>query len=54
MHPSFTMYDAVPSTSSRGTAPPPAETDPEVEKFLPMLKEYLKSAYILDVRKHSD
>ncbi|KAH8085948.1 hypothetical protein BXZ70DRAFT_1067833 [Cristinia sonorae] len=36
--PSFTMYDAVPSSSSLA-AP---EVDPEMDKFLPMLQEYLK------------
>ncbi|TCD62096.1 hypothetical protein EIP91_007471 [Steccherinum ochraceum] len=39
--PSFTMYDAVPSTSSLASAPAD-ETDHEVDKFLPMLKEYLR------------
>ena len=39
---SFTVYDAVPSSASSlaGAAKP---TDPEIEKFLPMLEDYLKS-----------
>ncbi|KAL1950234.1 hypothetical protein VTO73DRAFT_5358 [Trametes versicolor] len=35
----FKMYDAVPSSSSGNIAP--SETDKEIEKFLPMLKDYL-------------
>ncbi|KAJ3523173.1 hypothetical protein NM688_g8770 [Phlebia brevispora] len=39
--PSFTMYDAVPSSTPLASAPPMA-VDPEIEKFLPMLQDYLK------------
>ncbi|KAI0629842.1 hypothetical protein C8Q77DRAFT_1138916 [Trametes polyzona] len=35
----FKMYDAVPSTSSETVAP--SDSDKEIEKFLPLLKEYL-------------
>jgi len=40
-HPAFTMYDAVPSSSSLATAPS-GEVDREMEKFMPMLNEYLR------------
>lgn len=36
----FKMYDAVPSTA-HSAAPSMSETDAEIEKFLPMLKDYL-------------
>lgn len=36
------MYDAVPSESQTGTS---MALDPEMEKFLPMLRDYLKSGY---------
>ncbi|KAI0351434.1 hypothetical protein OH77DRAFT_1411178 [Trametes cingulata] len=35
----FKMYDAVPSSSSGNIAP--SDTDKEIEKFLPLLKDYL-------------
>ena len=48
----FTLYDAVPSSSSLASmaSPIPAtpdkmDIDPEVAKFLPMLQDYLKSAW---------
>ena len=36
----ITVYEAVPSDSTAGT---PVTLDPEIEKFLPMLQDYLKS-----------
>ncbi|KAJ3491135.1 hypothetical protein NLI96_g915 [Meripilus lineatus] len=42
--PKFKMYDAIPSASSLASAATavPEEVDPEMEKFLPMLEEYLR------------
>ncbi|KAI0754619.1 hypothetical protein C8Q80DRAFT_1139964 [Daedaleopsis nitida] len=37
----FKMYEAVPSTSRGKAASAPTETDAEIEKFLPLLKDYL-------------
>ncbi|THH19835.1 hypothetical protein EUX98_g8696 [Antrodiella citrinella] len=39
--PSFTMYDAIPSSSTLSSAPS-SEADREMAKFMPMLNEYLK------------
>ena len=49
----FTMYDAVPSSSSlaslaspnpaSGVSPGKMDVDPDVEKFLPLLQDYLRS-----------
>jgi hypothetical protein len=41
----FTMYDAVPesnASASKGAEP----LDPEMDKFLPMLEEYLRGASV--------
>lgn len=38
----FTMYDAVSSLGTLASATAMA-VDPEIEKFLPMLQDYLKS-----------
>ena len=40
----FKMYDAVPSAAGDRAVAPPTETDAEIEKFLPMLKDYLNGA----------
>ncbi|PIL35209.1 hypothetical protein GSI_02999 [Ganoderma sinense ZZ0214-1] len=37
----FKMYEAVPSTSTGKKAPVPTEMDAEIDKFLPLLKDYL-------------
>ncbi|KAI1789407.1 hypothetical protein LXA43DRAFT_1021522 [Ganoderma leucocontextum] len=37
----FKMYEAVPSTSTGKKVPVPNEMDAEIDKFLPMLKDYL-------------
>ncbi|KAM5540906.1 hypothetical protein V8D89_005550 [Ganoderma adspersum] len=37
----FKMYEAVPSTSTGKKAPVPTEMDTEIDKFLPLLKDYL-------------
>ena len=34
------MYDAIPSGADGGTSP---QFDPEMDKFMPMLTDYLKS-----------
>ncbi|KAF7799396.1 hypothetical protein EIP86_010629 [Pleurotus ostreatoroseus] len=39
---SFKMYDAVPSSDSLASSATPMAIDPEIEKFLPMLQDYLK------------
>ncbi|CAL1713507.1 unnamed protein product [Somion occarium] len=39
--PSVTIYEAIPSSTSLASAPS-MNIDPEVEKFLPLLQEYLK------------
>lgn len=38
----FTMYDAIPSSSALSTS---SEVDPEVVKFLPLLRDYLQSMH---------
>lgn len=38
---SFTMYEAIPSSMSIANLAGPSE-DPEIEKFLPMLTDYLR------------
>ena len=45
--PTFKMYDAIPSSSSLAstTVPAPEEVDPEMDKFLPMLQEYLRGLF---------
>lgn len=40
---SFAMYDAIPSSSALSSK---SEIDPEVAKFLPLLRDYLKRELI--------
>ena len=39
------MYEAVPSTSASKQAGTSSEMDAEIDKFLPLLKDYLNGAY---------
>ena len=41
----FKMYEAVLSTGDKAIAP--TETDAEIEKFLPLLKDYLNRAFVV-------
>ena len=41
----FKMYEAVPSTSASKQAGTSSEMDAEIDKFLPLLKDYLNGAY---------
>ena len=43
----FKMYEAVPSTSTGKKAPVPTEMDVEIDKFLPLLKDYLNGERLL-------
>ena len=43
----FKMYEAVPSTAAGKGGKLPSETDAEIEKFLPMLKDYLNGMFLV-------
>lgn len=40
----FKMYEAVPSVAGAKPGAAPTETDAEIEKFLPLLKDYLNGS----------
>lgn len=47
----FKMYEAVPSTSTGKKASTPSEIDAEIDKFLPLLKDYLNGKQLPPERR---